>query len=56
MPDSEFPLDEDEPQEGNGAARVPLSEAITEVQPESPFRSVSWYSRKEKWVVRIKAD
>jgi hypothetical protein len=35
MPDStsgsDFPLDEDEPQEGNGAARVPLSEAINAV-------------------------
>ena len=31
MSDSEFPLDEGEPQEGNGAARVPLSEAITAV-------------------------
>ena len=31
MSDSEFPLDEDKPQEGDGAARVPLSEAITAV-------------------------
>lgn len=31
MPNSEFPLDEDEPQEGNGVARVPLSEAINAV-------------------------
>ena len=31
MPDSEFPIGEDEPQEGDGAARVPLSEAITAV-------------------------
>ena len=31
MPDSNFPIDEDEPQEGDGAARVPLSEAITAV-------------------------
>jgi hypothetical protein len=31
MPGSDFPLDEGEPQEGDGAARVPLSEAITAV-------------------------
>ena len=31
MPDSDFPIGEDEPQEGDGAARVPLSEAITAV-------------------------
>ncbi len=31
MSDSDFPLDEDKPQEGNGAARVPLSEAVTAV-------------------------
>lgn len=31
MPDSEFPIGEDEPQETGGAARVPLSEAITAV-------------------------
>jgi hypothetical protein len=31
MPNSDFPLDEDEPQEGDGTARVPLSEAITAV-------------------------
>jgi len=36
MPDSDFPLGEDsfgeeKPQEGDGAARVPLSEAITAV-------------------------
>ena len=31
MPDSDFPLDEGEPQEGDGAARVPLSEAINAV-------------------------
>lgn len=31
MSDSDFPLNEDEPQEGDGAARVPLSEAINAV-------------------------
>ena len=31
MPDSDFPLNEDNPQEGDGAARVPLSEAINAV-------------------------
>ena len=31
MTNSDFPLDEGEPQEGDGAARVPLSEAITAV-------------------------
>ena len=31
MLNSEFPLDEDEPQEGNGGTRVPLSEAITAI-------------------------
>ena len=31
MPDSDFPLNEDKPQEGDGAARVPLSEAINAV-------------------------
>ncbi len=31
MPDSDFPIGEDEPREGDGAARVPLSEAITAV-------------------------
>ena len=36
MPDSDFPFGEDsfgkdEPQEGDGAARVPLSEAITAI-------------------------
>jgi hypothetical protein len=31
MSDSNFPLDEDRPQEGNGAAHIPLSEAITAV-------------------------
>jgi len=29
MPDSDFPIGEDEPQETGGAARVPLSEAVT---------------------------
>lgn len=31
MPDSDFPLSDDGPEEGDGAARVPLSEAITAV-------------------------
>ncbi|MCS4122830.1 hypothetical protein [Salinibacter ruber] len=31
MAGSDFPIGEDEPQEGGGAARVPLSEAITAV-------------------------
>lgn len=31
MPDSNFPLNGDEPQEGDGTGRVPLSEAINAV-------------------------